>query len=60
VANIELILLMSSLFYLLSTTNVLSSWVRVVAIWKNGQENGIGVNKGLGRVGGTTENNGDK
>jgi hypothetical protein len=42
---LKLILLMSSLFWMLLAINELSSWVWVVAIWieeKNGQENGIG------------------
>jgi hypothetical protein len=43
-----------------STIKVLSSWARVVVIWKNGQENGIGEKKGFGGVGGTTEKKGVK
>jgi hypothetical protein len=47
----EFIFLMSSLLHRLSTTNVLSSWDRVLAIWKNGQENGIGGTQGVRRGG---------
>jgi hypothetical protein len=32
---------MSSLLLKLSANNEFSSWARVVAVWKNGQENGI-------------------
>jgi hypothetical protein len=34
-----------------STIKVLSSWARVVAIWKNVKANGIGETKGVWRVG---------
>jgi hypothetical protein len=36
------IVLMSSLFWWVSTIKELSSWGHVVVIWKNEQENGIG------------------
>ena len=38
---LEVISLMSSLFWWLSEIKELSSWALVVAIWKNGKENGI-------------------
>jgi hypothetical protein len=46
---LALIFLMSSLFWRFSTANALSSWVWVLAIWKNGQANGI---EGVGEAGG--------
>jgi hypothetical protein len=51
VLRLALIVLMSSWFWWLSAIKILSSWALVVAIWENGQENGIGETKGFWRGG---------
>jgi hypothetical protein len=49
--RLKLIFLMSSWFWGESEIKVLSSWARVVSIWTNEQENGIGETKGFWRGG---------
>jgi hypothetical protein len=49
--RLTLIVLMSSFFWWVSTIKAMISWSRVVVIWTNEKENGIGETKGVWRGG---------